>query len=130
LITPTLLQDISNITLSLPEGYELAVGNRYDSIWYYQTAQASLLTDAHGFLILMSRPLKDINRHYELYRAHVFPMHLFNNTYAKFQIGAKYLAVNTIQRTYFSMTDGERERERRVEAEVYNCARPTSPFSE
>jgi hypothetical protein len=110
LITPTLLQAIiSNITLSLPEGYELAVGNRYDSmIWYNETSQASLLTDAHGFLILMSLPLKDINRHYELYIAHIFPMHLFNNTYAKLEIGAEYLAVNTKQRTYFSMTDGER----------------------
>jgi hypothetical protein len=91
LINPKLLQGItSNITLSLPEAYELAVGNRYDNmIWYYQTTRPALLTDAHGFLILMSLPLKDINRYYELYRVHVLPMHLFNNTDAKFHIETK-----------------------------------------
>jgi hypothetical protein len=111
LISPKLVGEIvTNVTLGLPEGYELAAGTRPDSLtWYYQTLQTVLLTDAHGLLIVILIPLKDVNRHFELFKVHRFPIHLFNATYASFHIESEYMAVNTMQRSYFTTTSIERK---------------------
>jgi hypothetical protein len=78
LISPKLLGEIiTSVTLGLPEGYELAAGTRTDSLtWYYQTLQTVLLTDAHGLLIVILIPVKDVNRHFELFKVYNFPVHL------------------------------------------------------
>jgi hypothetical protein len=110
LISPKLLGEIiTSVTLGLPEGYELAAGTRPDSLtWYYQTLQTVLLTDAHGLLILILMSLKDVNRHFELFKVYNFPIQLFNATYASFHIESEYMAVNAMQRSYFTMTSIER----------------------
>jgi hypothetical protein len=87
LISPKLLEEIiTSVNLGLPEGYELAAGTHPDSLlWYYQALQTVLFTDAHGLLIVILLPLKDIKRHFELFMVYNFPIHLFNTNYATFQ---------------------------------------------
>jgi hypothetical protein len=102
LFSPKVLEGIiTSVNLGLPEGYELAAGMHPDSLnWYYDTLQTSLLTDAHGSLIVILIPLKDINRHFQLFKAYSFPVHLFNTTYASFQVESEYVAVNSMERSY------------------------------
>jgi hypothetical protein len=87
LISPKLPEEIiTSVILGLLEGYELAAGTHPDSlIWYCQALQTVLFTDAHGLLIVILLPLKDVNRHFELLKVYNFPIHLFNTTYASLQ---------------------------------------------
>jgi len=56
LLTPDVLHNIlTNVTLSLPEGFELIVGSQYaDLPWYYQNVKAALLADVNSFLLVIS----------------------------------------------------------------------------
>ena len=74
LLTPEMLHDIlTNVTLSVPVGYELLMGTQYSNLpWNYRYAKAALLADLNSFLLVMSFPLTAVNRNYELYRVVVF----------------------------------------------------------
>ena len=75
LLTPETLHNIlTNVTLSLPEGYELLMVTQYGNLpWYYKYAKAALLADLNSFLLVMSFPLTAVNRNYELYKVVAFP---------------------------------------------------------
>ena len=85
LLTPDVLHNIlTNVTLSLPEGYKLIEGTQYGNLlWYYQNVKASLLADLNSFLFVMNFPLTAVNRSYELYKVIAFPFKIWNNTYLK-----------------------------------------------
>jgi hypothetical protein len=74
LLTPNILHDIlTNVTLNLPKGYELLMGNQYGNLpWYYKDATAALLADLNSFLLVLRLPLIAVNRNYELYKVTVF----------------------------------------------------------
>jgi hypothetical protein len=54
-------------------------------------------------------PLKDINHHFELFKVYSLPIHLFYETYASFHVESEYMAVNSMQQSYFTMTTIERK---------------------
>jgi hypothetical protein len=59
--------------------------------------------------MVMMIALKDINSHFDFFKVYHFPIHLFNATYASFDVESKYMAVNSMQRSYFTMTTIERK---------------------
>ena len=103
------LQDIlKNVTLSLPEGYELVMGTQYNHMpWYIKHVRAALLTELHNFLLVMYFPLTMVDRKYELYRVLAFPSRILNKTYASYELDTEYLAVSTLQQIYTSLSDRE-----------------------
>ena len=83
LINPTILQDmLKNVALVLPEG--LSPNNVY---LYYEVIQTAMLADMHSLKLVLDVPIKTVSRQYELYKTVVLPTHIFNNTYAWFEIG-------------------------------------------
>jgi hypothetical protein len=105
LISPAVLQGILvNVSLSLPEGYELsAAGTRtYDLSWYYDFVSTAMLGSPTGFLLVFSIPLKDVTTQFELYRVYAFPTEIYNKTYACFHLGKAYFVVNVPQRTHLT----------------------------
>ena len=64
LINPTTLQGIlRNISLQLPEGYELIVGTTTDKIYlYYDKLQVSVIGDVHSIKLFINVPLRTGNR--------------------------------------------------------------------
>ena len=91
---------LKNVTVVLPEGYELIAALRPNNVYlYYDLIQTVMLTDAHSFKLDLNVPLKTIDRQYELYKMVVLPTRIFNNTYAKFEIGNDYFGMNLLQRT-------------------------------
>jgi hypothetical protein len=101
------LQDIlKNVTLSLPEGYELVMGTQYNNMpWYIKQVRAALLAKLHNFLLVMYFPLTVVDRKYELYRAIAFQLRVLNKTYASYKLDAEYLAVSILQQTYMLVSD-------------------------
>jgi len=89
LISPTILQDmLKNVTLVLPESYELIVRLSPNNVYlYYEVIQTAMLADMHSLKLVLDVPIKTVSRQYELYKTVVLPTHIFNNTYAWFEIG-------------------------------------------
>jgi hypothetical protein len=80
LVNPVMLQEIlRNVSLVLPEGYELIVGNDLHLMyWYYDIIQATMLVDLHGFKLILNIPIKSVNRHYDLYQVVTLPTRILN----------------------------------------------------
>ena len=103
------LQDIlKNVTLSLPEGYELVMGTQFNNIpWYVKHVRAAFLADLYNFLLVMYFPLTIVDRKYELFRAIAFPSRILNRTYASYKFDTEYIAISTLRQTYISLRDRE-----------------------
>ena len=98
--------NITNVTLSLPEGLNLIVGSRYvDLPWYYQNVKAALLADVNSFLLVISFPLTAVNRNYEIYNVVAFPFKIANNTYLRYKMDSGYLVINILQQAYLAMRE-------------------------
>ena len=70
LVSPTTLRELlRNVTLTLPEGLELIVGLRPNSVYlYHEVVEAIMLAGVHSFKLVLNFPLKTVNRQYELYK--------------------------------------------------------------
>jgi hypothetical protein len=86
IIKPSILQNIlKNISLNLPEGYELIMGsNPYDTEWYYEFVHAAMVTNPQGFMLILSIPIKHVYRQFELFRLYNFPTEVLNRTSVNF----------------------------------------------
>ena len=106
LVGPTTFRELlKNVTLALPEGLELIVRLRPNNVYlYYEVIEDIMLADLHSFKLVLSVPLKTVNRQYELYKMVLLPTRISDN-YAQFEIGCDYFCVNFLQRTYLTMTE-------------------------
>jgi hypothetical protein len=72
LITPRVLQYIiKNVSLSLPDIYDLVAGSQYGQLTrYYELIQVNMTSSSRGFIMIFSIPLKDEHRRFEVYEMH------------------------------------------------------------
>jgi hypothetical protein len=65
LSTPTLQHILGNVTLKLPEGYELTAGTRSENIHqYYELTQVSVAANSHSICLILSIPLTPAERQF------------------------------------------------------------------
>jgi len=66
LVKPIMLQNfLRNVTLHLPERYELMVGNRTENVHiYYELAKVSLVANALSIKLIVNVPLKTTNSYF------------------------------------------------------------------
>jgi hypothetical protein len=78
LISPLALQSIlRNVTLKLPEVYELIAGTSLDNIHlYYDLVTVSVVANAHSINLLLNVPLKPANRHFTLFKIIALPIRI------------------------------------------------------
>jgi hypothetical protein len=126
LISPgTLLEITKNVSLTLPAGYQLVAGTSPASMpWYYELVKTTMVASTQGFLLVLSLPLTDSSKKFDLVKIHTFPYRLFNNTFVQYQVGREYLAVNLLQHTYFTMTERERQQCQGLSLKVCPVSRP------
>ena len=80
LVKHTLQNILRNVTLHLPEGYELMVETRTENVHiYYELAKVSLVATAHSIKLIVSIPLKTTS-HFDLCRIVVLPQRIASNT--------------------------------------------------
>jgi hypothetical protein len=65
LVNPVVFQDIlRNVSLLLPEGYELVAGTNSENIrLYYERTEISVAANAHFIRLVLNIPLQTANRH-------------------------------------------------------------------
>ena len=70
LINPTTLRSIlQNVSLNLPEGFELIAGTRAENIHlYYNLITVTVLRNVHSVKIVIHVPLKTVDRHFRVYK--------------------------------------------------------------
>jgi hypothetical protein len=96
---------IKNVTLSLPESYELVMGNQLSQVpLYFAKVNAAMLADLHSFVIVMFFPLSIVNRKFEVYQLFAFESRISNSTFVKLKVDNKYLAVSSEHQNYFTLT--------------------------
>jgi hypothetical protein len=60
---------LKNVTVVLPEGYELIGGLDPNNMFlYYEMVQVIVLADLHSFKLALYVALKTVNRYFELYK--------------------------------------------------------------
>jgi hypothetical protein len=78
---------LRNLSLTLPQGYALAVDAAPQGLmWYYQNVQSSLITTLHGVLLVLAMPIKDVECQYDLYKVYSFPREVENGTFVQYDI--------------------------------------------
>jgi len=107
LVKPTQLQNIlRNVTLHLPEGYELMVGTRTENVHiYYELAKVSLVATLHSIKLIVSVPLKTTNSHFDLYRIVILPWRIASNKHVRYSIDYTYFAIQHSKRDYLLFTE-------------------------
>jgi hypothetical protein len=107
LINPSTLQNIlRNVTLHLPEGYELIAGIRIDNMpLYYRLATVTLIGNAHSIKIIINIPLKTANQHFSLYKIIVLPFRMSGNYFVKYSVEFLYFGIDNSHRNYILLTE-------------------------
>jgi len=84
LVNPTVLQSIlRNVTLRLPEGYELIAGTNIENIYlYYDMTAVSIVANTHCKNLLLHIPLKSANRHFTLFKVITLPTLVSSDKFA------------------------------------------------
>jgi hypothetical protein len=75
LINTTVLRSIlRNLSLQLPENYELVAGTRFEKMYLcYEAVSVTVMGKSHFIKVLMSVPLKTADSYFALYSIIAFP---------------------------------------------------------
>ena len=103
LVNPTTLQNIlRNISMHLPEGYELIAGSRTDSIYlYYELTSVALIGNSHGLQIIINVPLKSADQYFTLYEIIVLPSRVSGYNFVLYSLDYSYIGLSPSQRDCF-----------------------------
>ena len=59
ILGPNVLHSILNISLCVPENYELIAGSKFENIYlYYQLIKVTAVGNSHGIQLILEVPLK------------------------------------------------------------------------
>jgi hypothetical protein len=109
LITPVTLHSVlTNISLNLPDNYELVAGTKFQDVHlYYELESVALVGNAHGVQLVLSVHLKTATQLFTLYKILVFPMRLSPDTFLKYQLYYHYFGLAVDQRDYTLLTEAD-----------------------
>jgi hypothetical protein len=95
LISPIVLKNIlRNVTLTLPEGYELIVGVNSDSIHlYYDLVVIAIVANVHRVHLVFNIPLKPANRHFTRFEMITLTVRISSDIFAKYLLNFKYFGI-------------------------------------
>jgi hypothetical protein len=67
-----------NVTLWLPENFELAGSHQFDIAWFYEVVTTTVVASPDGFWLALSISLKDVSAQFEVSKAYTFPTEVAN----------------------------------------------------
>jgi len=107
LISPSSLQSIlRNITLHLPEGYELIAGTRTEDIHqYYKLSKVSIVANSHSIKLILHIPLKSADHSFTLYKIIILPERISPDKFVQYAIDYPYLEIQVSQHGYIPFTE-------------------------
>jgi hypothetical protein len=109
ILKPSVLHEVlKNISLLLPENFELVAGIKIENIhMYYELIKASIIGDVHGLKLVMEIPLETAGHIFTIYRMIASPTKIFNDTFAKYKLVSDFFVLANGQRDYLLMTEAD-----------------------
>jgi hypothetical protein len=99
---------LRNVSLHLPEGYELIAGTRAENIHlYYNLITVTVLGNVHSVKIVIHVPLKTVDRHFSIYKLFVFPTRISDNKFVKYSIEFPYFGLSDNQHDFILLTEAD-----------------------
>jgi len=127
LFNPITLHNIlKNISLHLPENYELTAGKRIKNIFlYYELIKIGALRVAHHDKLVLDVPLRSATHHFILYKIVALPSRIFNDTFVNIRLN-----IHISGSILFSSSTSylQKEIEDYAPQEVSLCALPLEKF--
>jgi hypothetical protein len=108
-LNPSTLHNIlTNVSLHLPEGYELVAGTRAKNIYlYYELVEAMVVGNVYRVQIVLHIPLKTTNHFFELYKIVALPAQISDRKFAQHFLDYTYFGIDNIQRNYILFMETE-----------------------
>jgi len=130
LISPTTLQDIlRNVSLQLPEGYELILGTKSDKIYlYYEVFQVSVIGNVHRMKLIVNVPLETVNSQFTLYKVVALPTRVSETSFVKYSVDYFYFGLESGRHDYILLK--ETDLLNCVTGEIAVCPANTAVYSE
>jgi len=112
LVTPvTLHRILTDISLNLPENYELVAGTKIQDVHtYYELVKVSLVGNAHGVQLIIRVPLKTAAQSFSLFKIVVFRMRLSHHSFLKYQLEYSYYGLAVDQRDFKILKEADLQR--------------------
>jgi hypothetical protein len=107
----TLHSILTNISLNLPDSYELVAGTMFQDIHlYHELVKVALVGNAHGIQLVISVPLKTAAQLFTLYKIIVLTSRLSIDTFISYQLDYYYFGLAVDQRDYTLLTEADLQR--------------------
>jgi hypothetical protein len=102
ILSPNILHSIlRNISLCLPENYELIAGTKFDNIHlYYELIKVTTVGNAHGIKLILEVPLKTESQSFTFFLIIALPIPVLNDTFALYELEYDYFGLS--HRDYIS----------------------------
>jgi hypothetical protein len=102
IVNPKSLHNIlRNISLCLPENYELAAGTIFESIYSYNDLiKEAIVGSIHNVKLIMYVPIKTANQNFTVYRIIGLPNRIGKDKFVLYQIDLPYFVTGSRQRDY------------------------------
>ena len=111
-VNPTTLKNIlRNVSLQLPENFELIAGTGIQNIHLnYKLISVTVMGDAHGIKLFINVPLKSAESYFTLYRIIALPMRLINDKLIRYQVDFPDFSLNHNQHDYVLLNEADLRR--------------------
>jgi len=115
LINPTTLQGtLRNVSVQLPERYELIVGTKPNKVYlYYELVQVSVIGNVHSMKLIVNVPLKTANSQFTLYKVVVLPTRVSKTNFVKYTVDYSYFGLESSRHDYILLK----------QTDLLNCVR-------
>jgi len=112
LVTPvTLHRILTDVSLNLPENYELVAGTKIQDVHtYYELVKVALVGNAHGVQLIIRVPLKTAVQSFSLFKIVAFPMRLSHDSVLRYQLEYSYFGLAVDQRDFALLTEADLQR--------------------
>jgi hypothetical protein len=81
----TLCNILRNVSLHLPEGYELVAGPRAENVHLcYELVKVAVIGNALCIILILNVPLKTANHYYVFHKIIALPERIFYNKFAQY----------------------------------------------
>ena len=92
---------LRNVSLHLPENYELVAGTKWENIHlYYDLVKVAMLGNSHNIQMIMRIPFRTANQNFTLHKLIVLPTRKSKDKFIKFYPDFSYFGLSFSQRDY------------------------------
>jgi hypothetical protein len=107
LVNPSVFQNmLRNVSLHLPEGYELVAGTNINNIHlYYELVKVSVLANTHSIYLALNIPLQFAHRHFTLFGAITLPVRVTFDKFVQYSVDFAYFGLHHSQQSYILLSE-------------------------